>query len=189
MAAMSTTTTTIPCAPSGTRARRRALGWDLFACGRDIAKILTRAVRMAIRIIRAIPVDAFPTRRSRRGWRAVGARRPSRVALRRVANDPIGRRRRRHPGVFGNEAQARALLPAGTYLIVTAYNPMGARADPRRLNGAAARALAASVRDMRPSPRRCFPRCPWTPSGVSTWNEPGMAVQLPIETDAQARRR
>ena len=64
---------------------------------------------------------------------------------------------------------------------------MGTRADPR-LNEAAARALAASVRDMRPSPSAVLPTSVDPVGGFDAWNEPGMAVQLPIETDASQRR-
>ena len=182
----------------GTRARRRAVGWDLLACGREIAKILTRAVRgdPSGRFRWTLP-DATEQKRLAPLWRAAtiavwhsGAWR----MIRSEGDDDDDTRG------FSRQAQAQALLPAGTvtnrykplllpagtYLVVTAYNPMGTRADPR-LNEAAALALAASVRDMRPSPSAVLPTLSVDPvGGFDAWNEPGMAVQLPIETDAQS---
>ena len=169
----------------GARARRRAVGWDLLASGREIAKILTRAVRgESFAQSRWTLPDATEQKRLAPLWRAAsiavwcdGAWRMIRsttAAAAAAANRDRGFDRTTTTTlgrVFGNDE--RPVLPAGTYVIVTAHNPMGARADPAA-NDSAARALAASVRDMRPSPAAVLPTLSIDPGegGFDAWNEP-----------------
>ena len=181
----------------GARARRRAVGWDLLASGREIAKILTRAVRgESFAQSRWTLPDATEQKRLAPLWRAASIAVWCDGAWRMIrSGDDGGGGGEPGPGVRsdadddGGFSKRRApVLPAGTYVIVTAHNPMGARADPAS-NDSAARALAASVRDMRPSPAAVLPTLSIDPGegGFDAWNEPGVAAMLP-ETEPGAAR-
>ena len=168
----------------GERARRRAIGWDLLASGREIAKILSDAVRGdASTIHRWTLPDATEQKRLAPLWRAASIAVWLDGAWRMIRSDDDV-----SPDVSPDVTPDRALLPAGTYVVVTAHNPMGTRAADPRLNEAAARALAASVRDMRPSLSAVLPTLSVDPVGsFDAWNEPGVAVRLP-ETDETAEK-
>ena len=174
----------------GERARRRAIGWDLLASGREIAKILSDAVRGdASTIHRWTLPDATEQKRLAPLWRAASIAVWLDGAWQMIRSDDDVTPDQSPPDQSPPDQSppVRAPLPAGTYVVVTAHNPMGTRAADPRLNEAAARALAASVRDMRPSPSAVLPTLSVDPvGGFDAWNEPGMAVQLPIETDAQS---
>ncbi len=181
----------------GARARRRAVGWDLLASGREIAKILTNAVRgesFPANQSRWTLPDATEQKRLAPSWRAAsiavwcdGAWRMIRSNV--GDDDGIRTHDLEYSGDDDGGFSKRASpLPAGTYVVVTAHNPMGARADPAS-NDSSARALAASVRDMRPSPAAVLPTLSMDPGegGFDAWNEPGVAAMLP-ETDPGAAR-
>jgi hypothetical protein len=70
------------------------------------------------------------------------------------------------------------LLPVGTYVVVTAHNPMGQVTD-RAVNEANARDLAHAVNVMTPAPCAVMPTLSVDPiGGFETWHEPGLAVKL-----------
>ena len=77
-------------------------------------------------------------------------------------------------------------LPVGSsYVVVTAYNPMGTlRSDADNI--AAARQLEASCANMFPAPAAVLPALSVDPvGGAAAWSEPGLALRLP-EGDAEA---
>ena len=78
----------------------------------------------------------------------------------------------------------KPMLPFGTYVVVTAHNPMGQVTD-RAVNEANARDLAHAVSVMTPVPAAVMTTLSVDPiGGFETWHEPGLAVKLNHEDDA-----
>jgi hypothetical protein len=74
--------------------------------------------------------------------------------------------------------KSKPTLPFGTYVVVTAHNPMGQVTD-RAVNEANARDLAHAVSVMTPAPCAVMPTLSVDPiGGFETWHEPGLAVKL-----------
>ena len=101
-----------------------------------------------------------------------------------VWHDDTWRMIRSIDGALGEENEndgvlkPKPMLPAGTYVVVTAHNPMGTVTE-HAVNEANARDLAHAVRVMTPAPAAVMPTLSVDPiGGFETWHEPGLAVKL-----------
>ena len=160
----------------GERARVRAVGYDLLACGKATGSILSAAVNNGTNSsCRWRLPDAAEQKRLAPLWRSASLA---------VWHDDTWRMIRSIDGALGEEnendgvVKPKPMLPAGTYVVVTAHNPMGTVTD-RAVNEANARDLAHAVSVMTPAPAAVMPTLSVDPiGGFETWHEPGLAVKL-----------
>ena len=166
----------------GERARVRAVGYDLLACGESTGSILSAAVNGTNSCCRWRLPDAAEQKRLAPLWRSASLA---------VWHDDTWRMIRSTDGALGEENEndgvwmkPKPMLPFGTYVVVTAHNPMGQVTD-RAVNEANARDLAHAVSVMTPAPAAVMPTLSVDPiGGFETWHEPGLAVKLNHEDDA-----
>jgi hypothetical protein len=160
----------------GERARVRAVGYDLLSCGKATGSILSAAVNSGTNsCCRWRLPDAAEQKRLAPLWRSASLA---------VWHDDTWRMIRSIDGALGEENEndgvlkPKPMLPAGTYVVVTAHNPMGTVTE-HAVNEANARDLAHAVRVMTPAPAAVMPTLSVDPiGGFETWHEPGLAVKL-----------
>lgn len=160
----------------GERARVRAVGYDLLSCGKATGSILSAAVNSGTKsCCRWRLPDAAEQKRLAPLWRSASLA---------VWHDDTWRMIRSIDGALGEENEndgvlkPKPMLPAGTYVVVTAHNPMGTVTE-HAVNEANARDLAHAVRVMTPAPAAVMPTLSVDPiGGFETWHEPGLAVKL-----------
>ena len=160
----------------GERARVRAVGYDLLSCGKATGSILSAAVNNGTNsCCRWRLPDAAEQKRLAPLWRSASLA---------VWHDDTWRMIRSIDGALGEENEndgvlkPKPMLPAGTYVVVTAHNPMGTVTE-HAVNEANARDLAHAVRVMTPAPAAVMPTLSVDPiGGFETWHEPGLAVKL-----------
>ena len=160
----------------GERARVRAVGYDLLSCGKATGSILSAAVNSGTNsCCRWRLPDAAEQKRLAPLWRSASLA---------VWHDDTWRMIRSIDGALGEENEndgvlkPKPMLPAGTYVVVTAHNPMGTVTE-HAVNEANARDLAHAVRVMTPAPAAVMPTLSVDPiGGFETWHEPGLAVTL-----------
>jgi hypothetical protein len=160
----------------GERARVRAVGYDLLSCGKATGSILSAAVNSGTNsCCRWRLPDAAEQKRLAPLWRSASLA---------VWHDDTWRMIRSGDGASGEENEndgvlkPKPMLPAGTYVVVTAHNPMGTVTE-HAVNEANARDLAHAVRVMTPAPAAVMPTLSVDPiGGFETWHEPGLAVKL-----------
>ena len=167
----------------GERARVRAVGYDLLSCGKATGSILSAAVNSGTNsCCRWRLPDAAEQKRLAPLWRSASLA---------VWHDDTWRMIRSIDGALGEENEndgvvkkPKPMLPTGTYVVVTAHNPMGQVTD-RAVNEANARDLAHAVSVMTPAPCAVMPTLSVDPiGGFETWHEPGLAVKLNHGDDA-----
>ena len=161
----------------GERARVRAVGYDLLACGKATGSILSAAVNNGTKSsCRWRLPDAAEQKRLAPLWRSASLA---------VWHGDTWRMIRSGDGALGTENGNDGVvkpkpgpLPFGSYVVVTAHNPMGQVTD-RAVNEANARDLAHAVSVMTPAPAAVMPTLSVDPiGGFDAWHEPGLAVKL-----------
>ena len=164
----------------GERARVRAVGYDLLACGESTGSILSSAMNGTNSCRWRLP-DAAEQKRLAPLWRSASLAVWHDDTWRMIRSGDGARTENENDGVV---KKPKPTLPIGSYVVVTAHNPMGQVTD-RAVNEANARDLAHAVSVMTPAPAAVMPTLSVDPiGGFDAWHEPGLAVKLNHEDDA-----
>ena len=162
----------------GERARVRAVGYDLLSCGKATGSILSAAVNSGTNsCCRWRLPDAAEQKRLAPLWRSASLAVWHDDTWRMIRSIDAGRTENENEN-DGVVKPKPGLLPVGTYVVVTAHNPMGTVTE-HAVNEANARDLAHAVSVMTPAPAAVMPTLSVDPiGGFETWHEPGLAVKL-----------
>jgi len=169
------------------RARTAALAWDEAANASAVADILRQVV------------DAHGANETVRRWTLPSEEEQCALApiwanpaLSILVNDHWVTIRRAESTDTPTDIGTDTVLPLGTYVVLTAYNPMGKRTDDavNAERHARLRARLASSSSPAPAPRAVFQSRSVDPTGgADAWHEPGVAVLLPTDPSEAAAVR